>query len=100
VLGHYARDQALFPLETAVHKMTGLSAATFGLQDRGLIKAGHFADLVLFDPLTVVDQATFDMPQTQASGIEKVWVNGKLAFDEGRSTGTFAGRVLTRGGHA
>lgn len=66
VLGHYCRDERLFPLTTAIHKMTGLSAARFQLADRGLVKVGYFADLVLFDPQTVRDVASFSDPKQPA----------------------------------
>ena len=76
-----ARDQALFPLHTAVHKMTGLPAARFALGARGRIHAGGCADLVLFDPARVRDTASFHDPVRAAEGIDAVWVNGKLAYD-------------------
>ena len=81
VLGHYARDAGLFPLHTAVHKMTGLPASRFGLHDRGAIRAGAAADLVLFDPATVRDVADFHDPVQPAAGIHAVWVNGRRAYD-------------------
>jgi N-acyl-D-amino-acid deacylase len=97
VLGHYARDVGLFPLETAVHKMTGLTARTFGLADRGLIKSGMAADITLFDAQTIGDAATFESPIRAAPGIETVIVNGEVAWRDGRSTGARPGRVLARG---
>ena len=97
VLGHYSRDLKLFALETAIHKMTGLTASRFGLADRGLIKKGCQADLVLFDPATVIDRATFSQPVQPASGIEGVWVNGVLSYRAGQATGQRAGRWLPRG---
>lgn len=81
VLGHYARDEALFPLHTAVHKMTGLPASRFALGARGFIHPGGCADLVLFDPARVRDTASFHDPVRAAEGIDAVWVNGKLAYD-------------------
>lgn len=96
VLGHYARDVGLFPLETAVHKMTGLTAAAFGLKDRGHVGEGCYADLVLFDPAAVRDAATFDKPATPAEGIAAVIVNGRITWREGRATGERAGRALRR----
>lgn len=98
VLGHYSRDLALFPLSRAVHKMTGLSAARYGLAGRGLIREGHHADLVLFDPATVKDRASFALPAQAAAGIEAVWVNGTLSFHQGQATGERAGRWLPRSG--
>ncbi|WP_312735030.1 amidohydrolase family protein, partial [Escherichia coli] len=76
VLGHYCRDEGLFPLTTAIHKMTGLSASRFRLPQRGLVKVGYFADLVLFDPKTIRDVASFSDPKRPADGIEAVMVNG------------------------
>lgn len=98
VLGHYSRELKLFPLPEAVHKMTGLSAARFGLRDRGLIREGNWADLVLFDPDTVMDRATFEDPLHTSIGIEGVWVNGTLSYWEGTATGDRAGRWLPRQG--
>jgi N-acyl-D-amino-acid deacylase len=83
VIGHYARDEALFPLETAIHKMTGLTAGVFRLRDRGRIAAGCFADLVVFDPETIIDRATYDEPRVLSAGIDKVFVNGRLSYDAG-----------------
>jgi N-acyl-D-amino-acid deacylase len=97
VLGHYARDLKLFPLHTAVHKMTGLTAATFGLRDRGVLRVGAFADLVLFDPATVIDRATFEAPTRPAAGIELVLVNGRPVWRAGAPTGERPGRALRRG---
>ena len=94
VLGHYVRDVGLFPLETAVHKMTGLTARTFGLEGRGLIKDGMAADITLFDAGTVGDAATFDTPIRAAHGIGTVIVNGEIVWREGRATGARPGRVL------
>ncbi|WP_348750633.1 N-acyl-D-amino-acid deacylase family protein [Pseudomonas rhodesiae] len=98
VLGHFSRDVGLFPLHTAVHKMTGLSAARFGLSERGQIREGHWADLVLFDPLRVRDVADFKAPQRAAEGIEGVWVNGVLSYQEGQANGQRSGRFLARSG--
>lgn len=97
ILGYYCREQGLFPLETAIHKMTGASARRFRLSDRGLISQGYWADLVLFDPETVIDKATFDCPVQQAEGIEAVWVAGALTYVEGEPTGERAGTFVARG---
>ena len=77
VLGHYSRDLGLLPLEDAVHRMTGRPARVFGLAGRGEIRAGNFADLVVFDPETVIDRADFEHPTEHAAGIEAVFVNGR-----------------------
>jgi N-acyl-D-amino-acid deacylase len=94
VLGHYSRDLRLFPLETAIHKMTGLTAANFGLADRGVIREGAFADFVVFDPDTVDEAVTFDDPIAPARGIDQVWVNGACVWRDGAQTGARPGRVL------
>jgi N-acyl-D-amino-acid deacylase len=97
VLGHYARDLGLFSLEQAVRKMTGHTAQVFGLVDRGEIRAGAYADLVLFDPATVRDTASFDAPTRPAEGILETWINGQSAFVHGQgATDARAGRLLTR----
>jgi N-acyl-D-aspartate/D-glutamate deacylase len=96
VLGRYCRELGLFPLTEAIHKMTGLPAARFGLHDRGLIRENYHADLVLFDPATVRDVASFTDPVRAAEGIVKVWVNGVLSYDGGQSSGHRGGRFLPR----
>jgi N-acyl-D-amino-acid deacylase len=96
VLGHYARALGLFPLETAVHKMTGLTAGTFGLAERGVLKAGNAADITVFDAGTVDEAASFARPIQPAKGIDAVFVNGEAVWQEGRATGERPGRVLTR----
>jgi len=96
VLGHYAREEKLFSLETAVHKMSGLTADELGLADRGQVAVGKAADLVLFDPAAVGDRATFAEPRSLSAGVEKVWVNGRLAFADGVVRDEHAGRVLRR----
>jgi len=97
VLGHYARDIKLFSLETAVHKMTGRTAEVFGLVDRGAVREGAYADLVLFDPVTVRDTADFDAPTRPADGILETWVNGQSAYVWGHgATPARTGRLVTR----
>ena len=96
VLGHYSRDLGLMPLEEAVRRMTGLSAERFGLKDRGVLREGAFADLVIFDPATVIDRATFAHPKEPAAGIDAVFVNGKPVWQAGAPTGERTGRVLRR----
>ncbi len=95
VLGAYAREQKLFSWETAVHKMTGMPAAKLGLRDRGLVRPGAAADLVVFDPDTVRDEATYADPHRHPTGIPYVLVNGAVVVDRGRMTAAGGGRVLT-----
>jgi N-acyl-D-amino-acid deacylase len=96
VLGHYGRFLGLFPLETAVYKMTGLTAKNFGLKDRGVLREGAYADLTLFDADTVDEAATYAAPIAPARGIEAVIVNGAMVWRYGRATGARPGRVLHR----
>jgi N-acyl-D-glutamate deacylase/N-acyl-D-amino-acid deacylase len=98
VLGHFSRDLGLFELHTAVHKMTGLTASRFGLHERGFIREGYWADLVLFNPDTVRDVADFKDPERAAEGIDGVWVNGRLAYADGKPQGKRQGRFLPRTG--
>jgi len=95
-LGRYVREQKLMSLEQAVHKMSGLSASHMGMTRRGLIRAGMTADLVMFDPETVLDNATPEYPQAQNTGITTVWVNGIMVFNEGATTGQYPGQVIRR----
>ena len=96
VLGHYRRSLGLFSLETAVHKMTGLTAVNFGLTDRGVLKEGAYADLTLFNEETVDEVATYENPIAMARGIHTVIVNGAVVWDQGKATGERPGRVLSR----
>jgi N-acyl-D-amino-acid deacylase len=96
VLGHYVREVGLFPLEEAVHRMTGLPAQRFNLVDRGGIAPGKHADLVVFDPQRVIDRATFAEPTRPAGGIDYVMVAGTLAYGPDGATGNRAGRFLRR----
>ncbi len=94
VLARYVRERGVLGLEEAVRRMTSLSAETFGLVDRGRVKEGYWADLVLFDPATVTDTATYDDPKREPDGIQLVVVNGKVAYDRGQHTGVGAGKML------
>lgn len=96
VLGHYARDERLMSLPEAVHRMTGRPAAQFKLQDRGTLRVGAFADLVLFDKDSVIDSASFDQPERPAIGIEIVVVNGAVVWQQGAAAIARPGRVLLR----
>jgi N-acyl-D-amino-acid deacylase len=97
VLGRYARDEKLFSLAEGVYRMTGFAARKFGLRDRGIVKEGAIADLVLFDPRRIIDRGTWENPKLTPDGIEAVYVNGVKAVSGGKSTGARAGRVLRRG---
>ena len=96
VLGHYVRERQVMTLEQAIHKMTAGAASSHGIDDRGRIEPGTYADLVLFDPETVSDRATTDEPHARATGIEKVWVNGHLIYQDGSESGQAYGKVLRR----
>ena len=100
VIAKLSREQKLFSLSTAVHKMTGLAAKNFRLEKRGLIKKGYAADLVIFDADTIADAATFDDPKQQAIGIESVYVNGIESFSSGSATGKRAGNFISSSGPA
>lgn len=97
VLGRYSREEKLLSLPEAIHKMTGMPARRFGLVERGLIREGFAADLVLFDPETIVDTATFGDPIRPAKGINGVWVNGVLSYTTQGATEHRGGRFLPRG---
>jgi N-acyl-D-amino-acid deacylase len=96
VLREYVRERKLLTLEEAVRKMTGLSAASMGLADRGVIRPGAYADLVLFDPATVADRSTFEDPKALSVGIERVWVNGVPVWQDGKATGEYPGRGVKK----
>jgi N-acyl-D-amino-acid deacylase len=96
VLGHYARGLGLFPLETAVYKMTGLTARTFGLKDRGVLKAGMAADITIFDAGRIDEGATFAKPIQPAKGMDTVIVNGAIVWRDGKASGARPGQVLRR----
>ncbi len=98
VLGRYARDLGLFSIEEAVYRMTGFPAAKFGFQDRGLLRAGYAADLVLFDLRTVIDVGSYEDPKHPPKGIAQVFVNGVPVVEAARHTGARPGRVLRRAG--
>ncbi len=95
-LGHYIRERGVLSLEEGIRRMTSLAAQQVGIDDRGLIRVGSHADLVLFDPDRVSDQATYQQPHLPSSGIDKVWVNGELVLDGGRVTGNRPGMPVRR----
>jgi N-acyl-D-amino-acid deacylase len=94
VLGVYVRERALLTLEDAVRKMTSLSAIKVGIRDRGLLRAGLFADITIFDPDKIIDKATYEQPLQYAEGVPYVIVNGQLVIDQGNHTGARPGRAL------
>ncbi|MDF1501560.1 D-aminoacylase [Roseisolibacter sp. H3M3-2] len=98
VLGKYVRADSVLALEDAVRRMTGATAAALRLRDRGLVREGMHADLVLFDPATVADRATFDRPHQLAAGVRGTWVNGVAVWRDGRHTGATPGRVVRGAG--
>jgi N-acyl-D-amino-acid deacylase len=100
VLGRYVREKRLFSLEEAVRKMTSLPARRLKLADRGRIAPGMVADLVLFDPDTVIDRSTFEHPRTLSEGISRVWVGGEGVWADGKPTGATPGRALSGPGRA
>ncbi len=94
VLGKYTRDEGIIPLAEAIRKLTSLPASNIGIRDRGRLAAGYYADVVVFDPATVRDHATFPKPHQYASGVEQVFVNGGHVLKDGRHTGALPGRVV------
>lgn len=94
VLGRYVREEKLLSLEEAVRKMTSANAAKVRIYDRGLLRPGQWADVTIFNPDTVIDNATFEKPHQYASGIEYVFVNGKLVLERGRHTNARPGAIL------
>ncbi len=99
VFGRFVRGRHTLDVGEAIRRMTSLPAEIFGLRERGRIAKGYYADLVLFDPATIVDTATYEKPYAYPSGISAVWVNGEVVVRDGTPTGTLPGRVL-RGGRA
>jgi len=94
LLGRYVREENVIPLEEAVHKLTTLPATNLGLRRRGALQPGHFADIVVFDPATITDHATFDNPHQYSTGVEHVFVNGVQVLRDGEHTGATPGRVV------
>ncbi|MBA0222976.1 D-aminoacylase [Stenotrophomonas maltophilia] len=93
-LGHYVRDRKLMPLEEGIHRLTGLPASNWKLTDRGCLRAGCHADIVIFDPGTITDHATYEEPQQYATGVSDVFVNGVQVLREGEHTGATPGQVV------
>lgn len=93
-LGHYVRERKLMPLQEGIHRLTGLPATNWKLKDRGCLREDCFADLVVFDPATIVDQASYDQPMQYATGVSDVFVNGVQVLRAGEHTGATPGRVV------
>jgi N-acyl-D-aspartate/D-glutamate deacylase len=96
VLGKYVNKEKALTMQQAIYKMTGLSAQQMGIKKRGLIKTGYFADLVIFNPETVGDEATIAEPHKLSDGIETVWVNGKIVFENKKTTDLYPGKIIKR----
>ena len=94
VLGHYVRDEKVLPLADAIRRMSGLPAATLGLSGRGVLREGAYADIVVLNPATVADRATFRDSHQLSAGVSEVLVNGKVTISDGAFTGELAGRAL------
>jgi N-acyl-D-amino-acid deacylase len=94
LLGKYVREDKVIPLQEAIRRLTGLPAANLGLDHRGFIKAGMFADVVVFDPATIADRATYEVPHQYAIGMNHVFVNGAQVLKDGEHTGAKPGRAL------
>jgi len=99
ILGHYVREERVLTLEDAVRRMTSLGAQRLGLKDRGLLREGYWADVVVFDPKYVSDKATFQNPKQYPEGINYVLVNGRIVIDRGNHTGERPGNVLRGPGY-
>jgi N-acyl-D-amino-acid deacylase len=99
LLGKYVRDEKLIPLEEAIRKLTTLPAENLGIGDRGKLESGYFADVVVFDPATIQDHATFEEPHQYSTGVKHVWVNGVQVLRDGEHTGATPGRVVRGKGY-
>jgi N-acyl-D-amino-acid deacylase len=97
LLGKYVRDEKVLPLEEAIRKLTSLPASNLGLKDRGELRPGAFADVVVFDPARIADRATYETPHQYAVGVQHVLVNGTPVLKDGEHTGAMPGRALRRG---
>jgi N-acyl-D-amino-acid deacylase len=94
LLGRYVRDEGLIPLQEAIRKLTSQPVANLGIDRRGTLAPGYFADVVVFDPATVLDRATFAEPHQLAEGVRHVLVNGVVTVRDGTHTGALGGRVV------
>ncbi|HEU5167769.1 MAG TPA: amidohydrolase family protein, partial [Chitinophagaceae bacterium] len=96
VLGNYVNKEKALSMEQAIYKMTGLSAQQIGLKKRGQIKIGYYADIVIFNTKTVSDEATVAEPHKLSEGIETVWVNGSIVFENKKTTDLYPGKLIKR----
>jgi N-acyl-D-amino-acid deacylase len=94
IMGKYVRDEKVMPLEEAVRKATSAVATRLSIPDRGLLREGLYADIVVFDPATIADRSTFEQPHQPSVGVKMVFVNGTLIVRDGKHTGAKPGRVL------
>jgi N-acyl-D-amino-acid deacylase len=99
LLGKYVREEKVIPLEEAIYKLTSLTATKLKIKKRGLLKEGYYADIILFDPNTISDHATFDKPHQLATGMHHVFVNGVQVLNDGKHTGAMPGRVVRGPGY-
>lgn len=99
LLGKYVRDEKVIPLEEAIYKLTSLPVSNLKIKKRGTLTSGHYADVVLFDPEKIQDQATFEKPHQYATGMVHVFVNGTQVLKDGEHTGSFPGRVVRGPGY-
>jgi N-acyl-D-aspartate/D-glutamate deacylase len=99
ILGKYVRDEHTIPLEDAIRKMTSAVATRLSIHDRGLLKPGMYADVVVFDPATIGDRATYEQPKQLSVGVRDVWVNGVQVLRDGKHTGATPGRALRGPGY-
>jgi N-acyl-D-amino-acid deacylase len=99
LLGKYVREERVIPLEEAIRRLSALPAENLGLERRGRLTPGHYADVVVFDPHTIQDHATFDRPHQYASGVKHVFVNGAQVLKDGEHTDARPGRVLRGRGY-
>ena len=100
ILGRYVRDEHVLTLEDAVRKMSSAVATRLAIPDRGVLKPGMYADVVIFDPNTIIDKATFEQPKQLSTGVRFVWVNGTLVWRDGKHTGAKPGRILRGQGYS
>ena len=95
ILGKYVREEKILSLEEAVRKMSSAVATRLGIQDRGLLREGMMADVIIFDPKTVCDRSTFEAPHQLSEGVLEVWINGSRVLNQGKHTGATPGEIVS-----